>query len=135
MELFAELGALIESRWRDQNYREELFPDTASQALSEFNLPARTDAWQIIRWVHTTPTLPEQLDAKAHFGDPPLTLYAGPRFYIDVYFWLDGTTSIHQHAFSGAFQVLLGGSVHAHYDFEKDREINPHFLTGRISLK
>ena len=135
MELFAELGALIENRWRDQNYREELFPQTASQALSEFNLPDRTDAWQIIRWVHSATSLPEQIDRDAHFGNPPITLFVAPRFYIDIYFWLDGTTSIHQHAFSGAFQVLLGGSVHAHYDFEKIQEINPHFLIGRIALK
>lgn len=135
MKLFAELGALIESRWRDQNYQEDLFPATASAVLADFGLPQRTDAWQIIRWVHTTPTLPEQLDPEAHFGNPPITLYVGPRFYIDIYFWLDGTTSIHQHAFSGAFQVLHGGSVHARYEFDKQREINPHLLTGSISLK
>ena len=135
MELFAELGALIEGRWRSQNYREQSFPGIASQALSEFDLPGRTDAWQIIRWLNSTPTLPEQMDPKGHFGNPPITLYVGPRFYIDVYFWLDSTTSIHQHAFSGAFQVLLGGSVHARYDFEKHQEINPHFMTGRISFK
>jgi hypothetical protein len=135
MELFAELGALIENRWRDQNYREELFPGIASQVLSEFNLPDRTDAWQIIRWLHAAVSLPEQIDREAHFGNPPITLFVAPRFYIDIYFWLDGTTSIHQHSFSGAFQVLLGGSVHAHYDFEKLQEINPHFLIGGISLK
>src|SRR5262249_20935922 len=134
MELFAELGALIESRWRNQNYREESFPGIASHALAEFDLPDRTDAWQIIRWLNSTPTLPEQMDPKGHFGNPPITLFTGPRFYIDVYYWLDGTTSIHQHAFSGAFQVLLGSSVHARYHFEKHKEINPHFLTGRISL-
>ena len=135
MELFAELGALIESRWRDQNYQEDLFPATVSQALREFNLPERTDAWRIIRWLHHAPALPEQVDPEAHFGNPPITLFVGPRFYIDIYFWLDGTTSIHQHAFSGAFQVLHGGSVHAWYEFAKEREINPHFLIGSISLK
>jgi len=134
MELFTQLGALVERRWRDQNYNEDLFPGIAAQALSELNLSDRVDPWEIVRWAQTTPDLPEQMDIESNFGDPPLTVYVGPRFYIDVYFWLDGTTSIHQHAFSGAFQVLLGSSVHSRYRFERDQEINAHFLTGKISL-
>jgi hypothetical protein len=97
-------------------------------------LSERVDPWEIIHWVQTTPNLPEQMDLEADFGDPPITLYVGPRFYIDVYFWLDGTTSIHQHAFSGAFQVLLGSSVHSRYSFKKEREVNAHFLTGKVVL-
>ena len=132
MQPFTELGRLVEGRWRDQNYNEDLFPGIAARALTEMNLSERVDPWEIIRWVHETPDLPEQMDIEANFGDPPITVYVGPRFYIDVYFWLDGTTSIHQHAFSGAFQVLLGSSVHTHYTFEKDRELNAHFLTGKM---
>ena len=132
MQPFTELGTLVESRWRDQNYNEKLLPGIAAQALSEVNPSGRVDPWEIIRWFHTTPDLPQQMDLEANFGDPPLTLYVGPRFFIDVYYWLDGTTSIHQHSFSGAFQVLLGSSVHTHYRFEKDREINQHFQTGKI---
>jgi len=135
MQPFTELGRLVERRWRDQNYNEDLLPGIAAQALTELKLSDRLDPWEIIRWVQTTPDLPEQMDVEANFGDPPVTVYVGPRFYIDVYFWLDGTTSIHQHAFSGAFQVLLGSSVHTHYTFEKNRELNAHFLTGKLSFK
>jgi len=135
MQVFTELGAVIERRWRDQNYAEDCFAEIAAQALSEAKLIERLSAWDIVRWVHTTPGLPEQMDLDGDFGNPPITLFTGSRFYIDVYYWLDGTTSIHQHAFSGAFQVLLGSSVHATYNFDKHKEINPHFLTGRISLR
>jgi hypothetical protein len=131
MQPFAELGALVEARWRNENYNEEAFPEIAAQALSE---RAPVDPWEIIRWSHETPDLPEQMDLVGKFGNPPITVYVGPRFYVDVYYWLDGTTTIHQHAFSGAFQVLLGSSVHAGYSFKKDREINPHFLTGKLTL-
>jgi len=134
MKLFTELGALIESRWRSNNYQEESFPGIAAQALFEFKLLERTDPWQIIRWLHTTPHLPEQMDLDSVFGDPPITLYVGPRFYIDAYYWLDGTTSIHQHSFSGAFQLLMGSSVHSRYRFENQHEINPRFLIGDIRL-
>jgi hypothetical protein len=34
---------------------------------------------------------------------------------IEALFWVDGTTSIHQHSFSGAFQVLAGKSIHSRY--------------------
>jgi hypothetical protein len=135
MQQFQELGALVESRWREQNYNEDLFPEIAAHALAESDLTEQVDPWEVIRWVHRTPSLPRQQDRKGKFGNPPITLFVGSRFYIDVYFWLDGTTSIHQHAFSGAFQVLLGSSVHSHYRFEKDREINPYFLTGEVLLQ
>lgn len=135
MRPFAELGALVKGRWRDQNYDEDLFPGIASQALAESDLTAKVDPWEIIRWVHTSPDLPRQQDRSGKFGNPPITLFVGPRFYVDVYYWLDGTTSIHQHAFSGAFQVLLGSSVHSHYRFEQDREINPYLLVGKVLLQ
>src|SRR4029079_15534525 len=105
------------------------------QALSESNLPAQVDPWEIIRWVQSADSLPDQKDAEGRFGDPPITLYSGPRFYVDVYFWLDGTTSIHQHAFTGAFQVLLGSSIHSRYSFKEKQIINEHFSVGDIKLE
>jgi hypothetical protein len=135
MKEFQELGELIEHRWRRQNYSEKLFPEIAAKALTEAQLPSRVDPWDIIRWVQTSPTLPEQKDVEGKFGNPPITVFAGPRFYIDVYYWLDGTTSIHQHSFSGAFQVLLGSSIHSHYSFREDRILSEHFSVGELKLK
>lgn len=135
MEAFQKLGALVESRWKAENYSEQLFPEIAAQALAQAALPAHVDPWEIIRWVHTSATLPEQHDVEGHFGNPPITLFSGPRFYIDVYYWLDGTTSIHQHSFSGAFQVLLGSSIHSRYSFREDKTINEHFSVGELALE
>src|SRR5678809_1348366 len=135
MQIFQDFGALIESRWRHENYNEQVFPQLAAQALTESNLPSQVDPWEIIRWVQSADSLPDQKDAEGRFGDPPITLYSGPRFYVDVYFWLDGTTSIHQHAFTGAFQVLLGSSVHSRFRFEQEQEMNPYFLIGNLSLQ
>ena len=135
MKEFQVLGTLIEKRWRAENYSEQLFPEIAAQALAEANLPSKVDPWDIIRWVHTAVPLPEQKDIPGKFGNPPITLFSGPRFYIDVYYWLDGTTSLHQHAFTGAFQVLLGSSIHSHYNFREDRILNEHFSVGELELK
>jgi len=135
MEDFQELGALVERRWKAEDYSEELFPEVAAQALAEADLPARVDPWEIIRWVHTTVALPEQKDVEGRFGNPPVTLFSGARFFIDIYYWLDGTTSIHQHSFTGAFQVLLGSSIHSRYSFREDKTINEHFSVGELTLE
>jgi hypothetical protein len=135
MEDFQKLGALVESRWKTENYSEQVFPEIAAQALRESDLPARVDPWEIIRWVHTAGSLPQQYDVEGRFGNPPITLFAGPRFYIDVYYWLDGTTSIHQHSFTGAFQVFLGSSIHSRYSFREHTVINEHFSAGDLTLE
>ncbi|NOT63787.1 MAG: hypothetical protein HOP19_26530, partial [Acidobacteria bacterium] len=90
--------------------------------------------WEIIRWLFSATEVPNQQDVPGNFGNPPITLFAGPRFHIDVYFWLDGTTSIHQHAFCGAFQVLMGSSIHSHYRFHPRQTLNQHFMVGEFEL-
>ena len=135
MQQFQELGELIEKRWRCQNYSEQQFPQIAADALAEADLLTRVDPWDIVRWVQEAITLPDQKDIEGRFGDPPITLFSGPRFYIDVYFWLDGTTTIHQHAFTGAFQVFLGSSIHSHYSFREDRVLSEHFSIGELKLE
>lgn len=134
MEIFRKLGAKVEKLWRDKNYDEELFPSLAAQALRDFNLPKKVSAWDTIKWAMGEITLPEQRDLPGRFGDPPITLYNSPRFHIDIYFWLDGTTSIHQHAFCGAFQVILGSSIHSSYEFETKEIINSFTELGDIDL-
>jgi hypothetical protein len=60
--------------------------------------------------------------------------YEHPRFYIQILFWLDGTTDIHQHEFSGAFHVMAGSSIHAQYTFETKHVVTPHFRTGNLRM-
>ena len=135
MELFQKLGAQVEILWRDKNYDETAFPEIAADALREANLPAKVSAWDVIEWTMAETVLPEQKDLPGRFGDPPITIYNSPRFHIDVYFWLEGTTAIHQHAFCGAFQVLLGSSIHSWYEFDRQESINTFTEIGNINLK
>lgn len=135
MEVFRKLGEEIENSWRDQNYSEELFPALAADALKHADLPSKVDAWDVIEWTLEQNELPRQKDVYAKFGNPPITLFTAPRFYIDIYFWLDGTTQIHQHSFCGAFQVLLGSSIHSWYGFERHEAINAFTEIGEMNLK
>ncbi len=133
MQFFEDLGRVVEQRWRDRSYSEESFPLIAEQALGELDAVAHVNAWDVIRFLQGGLTVPTQQEDD--FSDVPITMYIGSRFRIDVYFWLDGTTAIHEHSFSGAFQVLMGSSIHSVYSFEDRREVNAHFSVGNVLLK
>jgi hypothetical protein len=135
LEFFRRLGATVENEWRARDYDDRLFPEIAAEALAKHSPAGRVDPWQIIRLLSSGQALPNQQDVDARFSNLPITLFTGARFFIDVYFWLDGTTAIHQHGFAGAFQVLLGSSIHSHYGFATEQYINPHFSFGRLFLK
>lgn len=135
MKLFDELGAAIESRWNAVDYDETKFPEIAAELLRGALLPSKITAWDVIEWTLAQSFLPDQRDLSGNFGDPPITLYNSPRFHIDVYFWLDGTTAIHQHAFCGAFQVLHGSSIHSWYEFDRSESVNTFTEIGTMNLK
>lgn len=135
MKVFNELGESVESLWRDANYDEDVFPAIAKKALEDGDLPSKLDAWEVIDWTLKQTNLPTQKDLPGNFGDPPITIFNAPRFHIDVYFWLEGTTATHQHGFCGAFQVLKGSSIHSSYEFDLTEKINTFTEIGEISLK
>ncbi len=135
MQLFDKLGDEIELQWRDANYDELKLPAIAKAKLTEHDLPSKLTPWEILEWAMAMPELPPQADPNSNFGDPPITVYSGTRFHIDVYFWFTGTTAIHQHAFSGAFQVLTGSSIHSWYEFFADDYVNVFMEYGRMELK
>jgi hypothetical protein len=135
MRVFSEMSARLDSDWRAVNYSTAAFPEIAARALRDANLPELISPWDVVDWVGSEPQLPRQQDIEASFGNPPITLYCGSRFYIDAYFWLDGTTDIHQHSFAGAFQVLRGSSIHSRYSFRTDQEINQHLIIGGVKFE
>ena len=135
MELFDRLGDDVEQAWRNANYDELRLPAIAKQSLIEHDLPSKLTPWDVLEWAMMRPELPPQADPNASFGDPPITVYSGARFHIDVYFWFQGTTATHQHAFSGAFQVFAGSSIHSWYEFFDDDHVNVYMKYGRLELK
>jgi hypothetical protein len=134
MELFKDLGERVEKAWRAVDHNEEMFPAIAAEFLSKEDLPSKVSAWEILEWGLKQTEFPRQKDT-TNFGEPPITLYTAPKFYIDVYFWFEGTTAVHQHSFCGAFQVLHGSSIHSWYDFEPELDINKFLRIGRMHLK
>lgn len=135
MESFAKLGREIEDLWRAVDYDEAELPAIAADALRRADIPSKANIWEVVEWALQQYELPRQRDLKANFADPPLTIFSGLRFHVDVYFWFEATTSIHQHGFCGAFQVMHGSSIHSWYEFRRTRAINNFVEVGEMSLK
>ena len=98
--------------WLACDNRDDAFPAVASRALRESSLLQRASQAELVEWFLTESRLPDQ--QFRDFGQPALTLYKGDKFYIELLYWLDSTTAIHQHSFAGAFGV-----------FQEDRASTP----------
>ena len=133
MQAFSDLGNTIARRWREQSHDEEAFPAIAADALAESELLSRITGGDVADWALSSHELPAQ--NYTGFGQPPVVLYRGHEFFIEALFWFDSTTGIHQHAFSGAFAVLDGSSVHATYDFESQERISSRLLLGDVRFR
>jgi len=129
---FQSLGERIERAWLARSYDEEAFPQLAMEALERDPPSENVGVMDIVDWIFGPAQPFRQPSSRDLFGEPPVMLYQGPRFYIEGLFWLSGTTDIHQHAFSGAFAVLAGSSVHSHWRFTAERTVNSRLLCGRL---
>ena len=130
---FTELGRAILKRWKQENFSLVKFPEIAQAALTT-NPPAeRVDLSTFMHDFLVNEDQPVQTDSD--FGQPEIIAYSHPRFYIQLLFWMDGITAIHQHEFSGAFHVMYGSSIHAHYAFEKAKAVTPYLRIGNLRMK
>jgi hypothetical protein len=131
---FDSLGDTIASHWAHTEYDNLALPAIAADAM-EARRPSDNADWRDIAVKAAIGTrLPPQPNIGARFGQPPITVFAHPRFYIEVLFWLEGSTDVHQHGFSGAFAVLAGTSIHTEYSFRRRRRVNGDLLVGDLRV-
>ncbi len=130
---FKELGDTVRTRWMAENFSLAGFPEIARAALEEQPPADRVDLAALVRDFLLEDDQPFQTESG--FGQPELVVHDDPRFYIQLLFWLDGTTDIHQHMFSGAFHVLAGSSIHSQFRFENPESISAHVRVGTLRLQ
>ncbi len=130
---FLDLGHTLLDRWKRENFSLVKFPEIARTALEKRPPAKAVDLAELMRDFLLDEEQPSQTDSP--FGEPEIVVYSHPRFYIQLLFWMDGTTAIHQHEFSGAFHVMHGSSIHAHYEFEKAQSVTPYLRVGNVRLK
>lgn len=129
---FRRLGDDITATLGDS--RESVYADLERVALVkliEHDPSAHISHADLIDYVLGADQLCKQADLDGKFAEPPVSLYNGGHFDISALTWLDGTTSIHQHAFCGAFHVLQGSSIHSRYQFTP--WITPQFKQRAIA--
>ena len=132
MRAFQELGDRIAAQSKLGDQSNEYFSEIATAALRESGILGSIEPETIIEWLGTSTDLPEQY--LKDFGQPPINVYVGDKFYIQVLFWIDSTTTIHEHSFSGAFGVLAGSSVHSRYSFEPGGHLSEEVQIGNINF-
>jgi hypothetical protein len=126
------LGTRLESQWRAKNYNDTEFSGIAARLLQDSNFHKAFEFGVFVQETLRCQTLPKQLGTRAAFGQPPITIFETPRFYIALLFWVDPTTSIHEHSFDGAFMMLAGSSLHLQYRFLRDEAVNCRLAVGRL---
>jgi hypothetical protein len=134
MQPFSDLGARVEDAWAASDFDELALPLIAASALSAARIPEQVSGDDVLRWLLGASSLPSQADLAASFGQPPVTVYRGRRFHVQVLYWLHGSTTVHRHGFSGAFQVLEGGSLHSRWSFSPERRVSSRMIIGRTRL-
>jgi len=125
LETLAQLGKQFESEWRTQ--KEHSFADCAYQFLSAVELPPF--CWdEVERFALRTGN-------HSDFGDLNIHAYQGETFGIEVLVWGSSSPDLHSHAFSGAFRVLAGGSVHASHAVARVHWSSPQLVLGEVELR
>ncbi|MGJ8724061.1 MAG: hypothetical protein ACSHYB_05850 [Roseibacillus sp.] len=130
---FDTLGSQVLERWREVSFSLEAFPEVARVAIEEWPPAGEVEIEEMMREFLLNDEQP--LQSESGFGQPELVAFNHERFYIQVLFWLDGTTDIHQHAFSGAFHVMHGSSIHAEFDFANAQAVTPHLQVGDLKMR
>jgi hypothetical protein len=129
------LVAGMESSWVGLGAQLGELPEAASAVLSQAEDPGFT-ARELLGYVARVQSsdIPAQSSLSDHFGQPPIILFASEHFFIQALTWMEGSTAIHQHGFSGAFKVVEGQSLHVGYEFEPRERLASKLLVGDLQM-
>src|SRR5690348_594627 len=93
-ELVSALEKRLFRQWEQASWELAAFPDLAAAELASVGPELRWEG--VLDWaLHGE--LGEQINLEATFGQPPITLFANDRFYLEALCWLGGVTTIHDH--------------------------------------
>ncbi|GGU96800.1 hypothetical protein GCM10010275_38720 [Streptomyces litmocidini] len=122
----------LRHRWRQADNTPESFPAIAARAISDGLAREPVTGDDVLHWVLDGAELPFQPRLDETFGQPPVTLYHDGEFQLDALYWVQSSTDVHGHGFSGAFAVLDGQSVHTRFEFSETHRVDDHFMIGRV---
>jgi hypothetical protein len=132
-EYFSRLGEMTDRLWSERGRAPSTFPLVAVEVLTALPPREHISADDVVHWALGTCELPRQF-IEHKFGEPGIQVFAKPDFFIEVLFWLEGSPDIHQHAFSGAFCVLTGSSVHIEWSFKSNVQFDDNLQAGALRV-
>lgn len=132
VELFRALGSELDARWSESKDPANEFPSLAGEALRTMDPAANVDVGELTAWLLDAPALPRQTRVAI---EHPFTLFRTERLAINAYYWVDGTTDVHAHAFAGAFQVLCGSSIHTRFDWVERARVTARQSIGDLRVR
>ncbi len=121
LEKILEIGPALEK----ENLKPDEFNQKCLEVLSSLDITTDLESFSdsLGKWLLKNP-LPRQLNVYNAFGQPPVTVFNNESFVVDIYFWMHADTSLHSHAFNGAFKVLFGKSLHETFKIEMKNEFS-----------
>lgn len=129
-ELFQKLGAEAEARFEAADKSSPAFTGIACGLLDEWDLQRHVslgELWQA--------AASDELGGIGDHSKPGLIpLYSGANVRIVGHLWSDAADRLHQHDWTGAFQVIEGQSFNSVFDFERNQDIG-EFSTGKLSRR
>jgi diphthamide synthase (EF-2-diphthine--ammonia ligase) len=128
---FRVLGDHVRQRWKALNFSTDAFANLACEALQELPTAPEEALEAIVLGAVGGAWVPP-----AHpFSDLSIRLYTANEFFIELLVWLDSTTAIHGHAFTGAFRVISGGSIQSTYTFDRVESVTRQLEVGRVHFE
>jgi hypothetical protein len=128
---FAEIEASVYRRW-DRDDPAHLAA-AATDALEDCRELLAFDPAECLQWaLDPGVVLPEQAWL-FDFGQPAITVVRNADFRIDLLYWVENSTAVHDHITCGAFAAVLGDRLHGRYRFAGEERLGPWVETGRLS--
>lgn len=110
--------------------------EAATAALDKMPPGHEVGALPVLAHAASGAELPPQGSLSDTFGQPPLVVHREDDFFIQALTWVEGSTSIHQHGFEGAFAVADGLSLHVPYGFALGETVaDGHMVTGDLQMQ
>jgi len=135
LDYFCKLGEHLERAWDEVGRDEDSFSEVAASALRALPPGQGLDLEELVDAVlNPAISAPSQLAPPGVFGQPGVTVFRGRGYLVDVYFWQQSLSAIHDHPFCGAFTLLQGCSIEAVYRFETHEDLGPRARLGNLSL-
>ncbi len=128
---FTEIEASVYRCW-DREDQAHL-AHAATLALEDCRDLLAFDPAECLEWALAGDVaLPEQ-SWSFDFGQPAVTVVRNADFRIDVLYWIENATPIHDHITCGAFAAVRGDRLHEQYSFTAEQRLGPWIETGTLS--